>query len=220
MEAGIRSALMIAATAWRVALAILLGTLAFCAWDLTRMVAGLPRMLDTRLAEEAVRTRMAAQEEIAAARTGLLEELVRLRQDVRAELRGAVAVLDRRLESTEERTEDEIALTREEAVRQLEALRQDMAGSFERVNALLDDTDQAVRTLTPQALGLVAAAKVTAGETAQAMRTLEREMPAIVANVRQTSANVTQITKPSRWYLRLARIVAPALGGWIIGKVQ
>jgi hypothetical protein len=45
-------------------------------------------------------------------------------------------------------------------------------------------------------------------------------MPAIVANVRETSANVTQITKPSRWYLRLARIVAPLLGGWIIGKAQ
>jgi hypothetical protein len=124
-------------------------------------------------------------------------------------------------------TQTEVGLTRAEALVQLEEIRGELGDvrqvvteSLECLNRLLNRTDRAVELLTPQALGLVAAAKITAGETAQAMRAIERETPAIVGNVRQTTANVAQVTKPSRWFVRLVRIVAPLFGGWIIGKAQ
>ena len=206
----------IASIAWRLALAGFLLVATACVWRTTRRLEQLPTLLDARLATEADRTRQLAREEFVAIRVSLLEQL-----------REATSMVDRHLSRIADMTQTEVGLTRAEALVQLEeirgeltAVRQVVTESLECLNRLLNRTDRAVELLTPQALGLVAAAKVTAGETAQAMRTLEREMPAIVANVRETSANVTQITKPSRWYLRLARIVAPLLGGWLIGKAQ
>jgi len=201
---------------WRLALAGFLLVLAISVWRVSESLKEAPRVLDARLATEAEQTRQLAREEFIAIRVSLLEQL-----------REATSMVDRHLTRIADMTQTEVGLTRAEALVQLEEIRGELTDvrqvvteSLECLNRLLNRTDRAVELLTPQALGLVAAAKVTAGETAQAMRTLEREMPAIVANVRETSANVTQITKPSRWYLRLARIVAPLLGGWIIGKAQ
>ena len=201
---------------WRLALAGFLLVLAISVWRVSESLKEAPRVLDARLATEAEQTRQLAREEFIAIRVSLLEQL-----------REATSMVDRHLTRIADMTQTEVGLTRAEALVQLEEIRGELGDvrqvvteSLECLNRLLNRTDRAVELLTPQALGLVAAAKVTAGETAQAMRTLEREMPAIVANVRETSANVTQITKPSRWYLRLARIAAPLLGGWLIGKAQ
>jgi len=201
---------------WRLALAGFLLVLAISVWRVSESLKEAPRVLDARLATEAEQTRQLAREEFIAIRVSLLEQL-----------REATSMVDRHLIRIADMTQTEVGLTRAEALVQLEEIRGELGDvrqvvteSLECLNRLLNRTDRAVELLTPQALGLVAAAKVTAGETAQAMRTLEREMPAIVANVRETSANVTQITKPSRWYLRLARIAAPLLGGWLIGKAQ
>jgi hypothetical protein len=213
--------------AWRLTLAGLLIMLAVCVWRVTRTLEELPKALDARLAAEADATREAARAEIFTTRAALVEELRALRRDAIAELARAITLADWRLASIEERAERQTAATRAEAAAQLEglrgelaAVREDISDTLNHVNGLLADTDRAVELLTPQALGLVAAAKVTAGETAQAMRAIEREVPIIVGNVRQTTANVAQATKPSRWYVRVARILAPVLGGWVIGKVQ
>jgi hypothetical protein len=82
------------------------------------------------------------------------------------------------------------------------------------VDAIVADADSTVRDLHPQMLGLVAASKVTAGETAQTMRTVRDAAPKIVASVADVGNSADGIaadvqreadeaTKPKRWWQKI-----------------
>ena len=172
-----------------------------------------------RLPNEIEQTRDVAQKEIVETRLALIKEIQAMRRDVKSELDQTLTLLDQHLTKIDEvrvtEFRDEVALIRSDISNSLDHVNE----SLDHVNELVDNTNHSVELLTPQALGLVAAAKVTAGETAQTMRTIDREVPAIVGNVKQTTANVTQITKPTRWYVKIGRMIAPVFGGWLLGKL-
>ena len=87
---------------------------------------------------------------------------------------------------------------------------------IEAAQVTLRDTDRTVADLHPQLLGLVAASKVTAGETAQTMRDVRSAVPSFITQGQRISANVdtataqfsgvatnlNRLTKP-KWYDRL-----------------
>jgi len=100
----------------------------------------------------------ASERQVAALRIGVLAEAGEIR-----------LAADRRVGDTLARAD--IALgTAEE-------LRQDMKPVLDAAQATLHDTDRTVADLHPQLLGLVAASKVTAGETAQTMRDVRNAVP-------------------------------------------
>jgi hypothetical protein len=103
----------------------------------------------------------------------------------------------------------------------------------------------AVNDLSPSvmrnALGVIAAVKVTAGETAQTMRTFRDASPALVASIQasavasqqaaasaaQTSQNLAALTKPGPRWLRYvglgASVVVPASQvaiPFVLGRVR
>ena len=121
----------------------------------------------------------------------------------------------------------QVTLTRAEARAQLQdanrtlaLARQDFAGAADGLRALTVSTDRAVVLLTPQALGLVAASKVAAGETAQTMRAVRDAAPEIARNVEKTTANVERITRPDSLAVRVLKAVSPAIGGAILGALK
>lgn len=67
--------------------------------------------------------------------------------------------------------------------------------------------DKTVVDLHPQLLGLVAATKVTMGETAQTMREVKNAAPEISESVKTTAAAVAReadaITKPQKWWQKI-----------------
>lgn len=108
-------------------------------------------------------------------------------------------------------------LTRADAViAEVHGLRSDLLPVIDGVEQIEAHTDKAIVDLHPQLLGLVAASKVTMGESAQTMRTFQAAVPrfiaqgdAFAANANIATAqfagiatNINKITKP-KWYDRL-----------------
>jgi len=70
--------------------------------------------------------------------------------------------------------------------------------TIQQAQALLATADKGVADLHPQLLGLVAAAKVTAGETAQTMRTVRDAMPQVLVTVQDIGKHVDATTEASQ----------------------
>lgn len=157
----------------------------------------------------------------------------------------AIAMLDRRLASIEQRADARLANAVRASERQIagaveradarlfetlaevRALRGEAQTAIAEASSLISDARpgvQAWSSLSPQlaanALGAVAAIKVTAGQTAQTMREIERATPDIVASIEasalasqhaaqsaaQTSQNLAEITRPGPRWLRYVGI--------------
>jgi ABC-type transporter Mla subunit MlaD len=160
--------------------------------------------------------------QVACARRDLLErserQIAALRQDVLAEVGQIRQTADRRLGDTLARADAALATA--------ENLRQDLQPVFDAAHNTLADTDKTIADLHPQLLGLVAASKVTAGETAQTMRDFRGAVPSFIAqgqaiagnvqtatlNFSGVANNLNRITKP-KWYDRL---IGYALNGVVI----
>ena len=192
--------------------------LAVCAIQLVRAatatVAALPG--------EVQATRKALVEQVQAARKDVLvrseRQMAALRQDLMAEAGAIRQAADRRVGDTLARADATLATA--------EALRGDLKPVIEATEDTLRDTDRTVTDLHPQLLGLVAASKVTAGETAQTMRDFRNAVPgflsqgqAIASNASAATErfsgvadNLNRITKP-KWYDRL---LGYALNGIVI----
>ena len=137
------------------------------------------------------------ERQLVAIRKGVLAEAGEVRQDA-----------DRRVGDTLSRVDV--------ALGTVDALRRDIAPVLQSANQVLRDTDRTIADLHPQMLGLVAASKVTAGETAQTMRDVRGAVPGFlaqgqaIADNAQTAtlqfsglaANLNRLTKP-KWYDRL-----------------
>jgi ABC-type transporter Mla subunit MlaD len=191
-----------------------------CAW-----LAGLTGL--TVCAIQLVRTVSATVSvlsgEVAAARDALIGEVRAARQDVllRSE-RQAVALRQDMLreaaeirEAADRRVGDTLARA-DAALETAQGLRGDLKPVLDAAQDTLQDADRTVADLHPQVLGLVAASKVTAGETAQTMRSLRDAVPNFIAQGNAIAGNVSvateefsgvatnlnKITKP-KWYDRL-----------------
>lgn len=150
------------------------------------------------------KTVAAVPAEITATRQALIGEVQGARVDVLVRTERQVAAL---------RTETlaEVAEIRKTADRRIgDTLgRVDTAlGTAERVEAdlkpvldggarLVADADVTVKDLRPQLLGLVAAAKVTAGEGATTMREIQRATPEIIGSVKDATVHIDAATKAS-----------------------
>ena len=170
----------------------------------TATVAALPGEVDA--------TRAALVGEVGAARKDLLSrserQVTALRKDVMAEAGEIRRDADQRVGDTLARADLALGTA--------EGLRRDMQPLLAAAEGTIDDADRTVTDLHPQLLGLVAASKVTAGETAQTMRDFRNAVPsfitqgqAITANVNTATtefsgvaANLNRLTKP-KWYDRL-----------------
>ena len=157
-------------------------------------------------------TRAALVDEIQAARKDVLgrseRQVVALRKDLMAEAGEIRETADRRVGDTLARAD--------EALETAESLRRGLQPVLDTAQGILHDADRTVIDLHPQMLGLVAASKVTAGETAQTMREFRNAVPSFIAQGQKISANVdtatlefsgvatnlNRLTKP-KWYDRL-----------------
>ena len=195
----------------RICVCALLAALTVLAWyaiafvrTATATVAKLPAELGA--------TRVALLSEVRAARRDLLgrseRQLATLRQEVLAEAGEIRRTADQRVGDTLARADVALATAM--------ALRQDLQPVLASAQETLRDADRTVVDLHPQLLGLVAASKVTAGETAHTMRDLRGAVPgflaqgqAIAGNVQTATLgfsgvadNLNRLTKP-KWYDRL-----------------
>lgn len=120
--------------------------------------------------------------------------LAAIQADARAQIQAAVARADERIG---------------EAVLEIRGVRADLKPVIASTDELLMQSSSTVAVVRPQLLGLMAAAKVTAGETATAMRDIRRATPEFIRTAQQfghdsssVAANLNRLTKP-RWYDRL-----------------
>lgn len=148
-----------------------------------------------------------------------------------ARLAGAVQAADARVADTVERADARLA----EMLAEVRGLRLEAQAAVAEARLLVGDARPGVQTwasmsphLAANALGAIAAVKVTAGQAAQTMREIERATPDIVASIEasalasqqaaqsaaQTSQNLAQITRPGPSWLRYVgmglSIAAPA----------
>jgi len=196
-----------AAIAWRLALAALLVTLSLCSWRLMVAYESLPALLDRRFAMEAQETRAVLLPEISA----LVEEIAVARRALDTRAGQAIQVADQRLASVERITEMEISQVRSE----VRMLRERIESTITQADKLLADTDRAVQLLTPQALGLVAAAKVTAGETATTMRDWRRATPALIQGIDQVVRNSNRTTEATATVMQNFAAATKPLPRWM-----
>jgi len=164
------------------------------------------------LPDEVAATRSALVDEVRAARKDVLvrseRQVAALRQDVMAEAGEIREMADRRMGDTLARADA--------ALGTVDGLRYDLQPVLAAAQTTLHDAGRTVADLHPQLLGLVAASKVTAGETAQTMRDFRFAVPSFIAQGQRISANVdtatsqfsgvatnlNRLTKP-KWYDRL-----------------
>ena len=182
--------------------------LALCAIELVRAATAAVSVLPGEVAA----TRAALLDEVRKARQDVMarseRQVAALRQDVMAQADSVRAAADRRVGDSLSRVDAALDIA--------DSLRREMEPVLAAAQATLHDTDRTVADLHPQLLGLVAASKVTAGETAQTMRDFRGAVPDFIAQGQRITANVdtatsefsgvatnlNRLTKP-RWYDRL-----------------
>ena len=156
---------------------------------------------------------------------------------VAREMKLTRAVLDKRLASLEGRVDSQIGSARSDVSREIGLVREmldthlgDVAASVGQVAGIRSDikpTVDAVNELAPSigrnTLGLIAAAKVTAGETAQAARRIDAALPEVIESGKRIAQNsdktteatakamnnVAELTKPLPRWLRIPIQLSP-----------
>lgn len=161
--------------------------------------------------------------EVSATRAALLAEIREARKDVLARSdrqvaamrHGVLAEVAEIRTAADRRVGDTLARA-DVALGTVDGIRRDFGPVLDAAHDTLHDADRTVADLHPQLLGLVAASKVTAGETAQTMRSFRDAVPnfiaqgnAIAGNVNTATVefsgvatNLNRLTKP-KWYDRL-----------------
>jgi hypothetical protein len=161
--------------------------------------------------------------EVDATRVALLAEARASRQDILARSERQIAALrkdvmaqaDEFRKTADQRVGDTLARA-DAALGTAEALRRDVQPVLDAARITLHEADRTVTDLHPQLLGLVAASKVTAGETALTMRDIRGAVPTFIGQWQKIGANadtatsefsgvatnLNRLTKP-KWYDRL-----------------
>ncbi len=142
-------------------------------------------------------TRAALVGEVACARTELLSladrQLTTLQTSANAQIAGFRQTADRRLGDSLERVD--------RALVSVEGLRSDLKPILANTARITARTDEAAAVLfqrdalPAQALGLIAAAKVTAGETAQTIRTVRDAAPKLAVSAESVGSSAAGIAR-------------------------
>ncbi len=139
-------------------------------------------------AAESAAWRRTTDRQATAYRASLERQIVGLRADLAVQGNELRAVLDR--QATE--------------------LRADLRPAITNAVTLEAEAARSLRLWTPQVLGLLAASKVTAGETATTMREFRRASPALLAGIDRVVANSDRTTAASAQVMNnLARASRP-----------
>jgi len=149
-----------------------------------------------------------AEEQMALTRRDAIREIMITRAGLLRRVDSAAVKLDERLSEIQGAV-DEVATNAAQTAKTSTALLEDARPGVQAWSKISP-------ALGANALGLVAAAKLTAGQTAQTMREIQRATPDLLASVRisatasqqaaqaaaQTSQNLATITKPGPRWLR------------------
>jgi len=197
------------------ALAVLAVCAIFFVLAATAVVAAVPG--------EVRATRAALLAEVQAIRHDLTGQIEAARQDVLSRSERQVAalrtdVMDQatQLQQAADRRIGDTLARADIALGTASDLRGDVKPVLDAAGDTLRRTSQAVADLRPQLLGLIAASKVTAGETAQTMRDVRGAVPGFLGqgqdiaknfqvatlHLSAVGDNLDRLTKP-RWYDRL-----------------
>ncbi len=157
-----------------------------------KTVAAVPvQIADTRAAliGEIATTRKDLNRQLDATRSDLNGQVAALRMETLAEVAEIRKTADRRIGDTLGRVDTALGTA--------ERVEADLKPVLDGGTRLVADADKTVNDLHPQLLGLVAAAKVTAGEGAQTMREIQRATPEILASVKDATAHIDAATGAS-----------------------
>jgi len=213
---------------WRLALAALLCVLTWQAYNLRN----LPGWAQAQIQREGDNTRTAALVAIADTRKDLLKEVASIRTDVMARTDKALDITDQTSKMVDTRLADittkmTAQLDKANAsIAEVAKVREDLRPVLGEAQETLNQTSGTIAVLRPQALGLMAATKVTMGTVAQTMRTVKDATPKLADATVQTGQNVAGITKdfhtftsefvkPQPWYKKL---YTGAKDGLLIGS--
>jgi len=212
LKVALTCALLAAATGLAVQATLLLHEATQAARALPLAVSGELRATRDGVLAQVAATRTDLSAQLKVARWDLLDrterEVAALRTDVMGEVGQIRSTADRRVGDTLARVDTALSTA--------EGLRSDLRPVEDAAQSTLHDADRTVADLHPQLLGLVAASKVTAGETAQTMRDFRNAFPSFIAQGNSIAANVNvataqfsgvatnlnRLTKP-KWYDRL-----------------
>lgn len=153
-------------------------------------------------------------------------EMQALRADLRAEIAETRKTLDRQLTTVRKSTEEQVGVTRSEVLARVDTALLSADAQLTAVNTsiahvakLRDDIQPAIQEvnalsgpISRNTLGLIAAAKVTAGETASTMRHVRLATPEIIASAKRIADNsdkTTELTKDSMANLKRATTPLP-----------
>jgi len=101
---------------------------------------------------------------------------------------------DHRLQAVQIDLDDVLTRANGGFLGEVTALRTDIGATLEETRQVERATRRAIELLTPQALGLVAAHKVLAGEAASAARRIDAAVPDVLGQVHTVGANVARAT--------------------------
>ena len=194
-------------------------------WRVSEALCALPKAVLSEVAT----TRTAALAEIATTRTQLLSQVTGLRGDLTAARKDLFAEVGAIREAADKRIGD--TLTRvDTALATVDKLREDVQPTLANVRAITDHlNDSAAITpeLTRNALGAVAAFKVTMGQGAKTALAIEAATPGILATVQKignnsdaaTAKTVAAAEESRRLLYNLATNVTP-LPKWLRYPLQ
>ncbi len=159
-----------------------------------RLLQARADVLETRLVAESASWRAMLNQRLASIERTADGRLATIQEDARSQIQAAVARADERIG---------------EGLLEIRGLRADVKPVLASTDEFLLQSSGTVAVVRPQILGLFAAAKVTAGETATTMREFRRATPEFIGTAQQfghdassVAANLNRLTKP-RWYDRL-----------------
>lgn len=174
--------------------------IAWMARETRSVVAGLPVLVS----DEMELTRQAAVEQIRDLSKVARKEIVDTRKDANAQLSG----LRRDLQAQSKLWREMVDGQAGRANDSLAGLRSDALPVLQNAAQVEANVNRTIDVLRPQALGALAASKVTAGNAAQITRDLKPAAPAATKAIQ----NVERVTRPLAWPLRI-------LGGiWTVFK--
>ncbi len=192
----------LAAIAALLALAILLGALTWSVFTITHTVQTLPAWLDAAVEREAIRLRADALGAIQNAQAGLLAEVAELRRGGTSALAGLVDKTDTQLTAANA------------SLANVAAVRDDLKPTLEASAALTVDVQASLDALYPDIAAITGNVAVTTRSTGEVVGAAERVAPAVAQDVQKgvhdsaaVIANIKEMTKPSKWYVKAARFV-------------
>jgi hypothetical protein len=184
------------------ALAVLLGALTWSVITITHAVQALPARLDAAVEREAMRIRADALGAIQNAQAGILAEVAELRRGGTSALAGVLDKADAQLTAANA------------SLANVAAIRDDLKPTLEASAALTVDVQASLDALYPDIAAITGNVAVTTRSTGEVIGAAERVAPVVAQDVQQgvhdaaaAVANVKEMTKPSKWYVKAARFV-------------